>query len=64
MTLHLPFIMFDEIEEYVIAPQSFKEFFNTRSPLGSGDNPDFPLDEGYVFQVNLGIAWPLIIIGG
>jgi hypothetical protein len=26
-------------------------------------NPDYPLDEGYVFQVNIAIAWPVIILG-
>jgi len=61
--LHLPLLMLHEAEEYVLAKTSFKEFFNLRSPLGSKVDPDFPLDEGYVFQVNLGIAWPIIVIG-
>jgi hypothetical protein len=55
--------MFHETEEYVLAPLSFKEFFNLKTPFGSGTNPNYPLDEGYVFQVNIVIAWPLIIIG-
>lgn len=61
--LHLPLLMLHEAEEYVLAPLSFKEFFNLRTSFGSKDNPDFPLDEGYVFQVNLLIAWPLVIVG-
>jgi hypothetical protein len=61
--LHLPFLMIHECEEYVFSPLSFKEFFNLKSPFGSKTNPDFPLDEGYVFQVNLVIAWPVIIAG-
>ncbi len=63
MALHLPFLWLHEIEEYVLAPMSFKEFFNLRSPLGSGNDPDFPLDESYVFQVNVVIAWMVIIVG-
>ncbi len=63
VALHLPLLMFHEIEEYVLAPVSFKEFFNTRSPMGSGVNPDFPRDEGYVFPVNIIIAWAIIIVG-
>jgi hypothetical protein len=61
--LHLPLLMLHEAEEYVLSPLSFKEFFNLRTAFGSHDNPDFPLDEGYVFQVNLVIAWPLVILG-
>jgi len=61
--LHLPLLMLHEAEEYVLAPVSFKEFFNLKTSFGSKDNPDFPLDEGYVFQVNLMIAWPLVILG-
>lgn len=61
--LHLPFLMIHECEEYVLSPLSFKEFFNLKSPFGSGTNPDYPLDEGYVFQVNILIAWPAVIIG-
>jgi len=63
LALHLPLLMFHEAEEYVLAPMSFKEFFNTKSPMGSGQNPDFPLDESYVFQVNIMLAWPMVIIG-
>ncbi len=61
--LHLPLLMLHEAEEYVLAPTSFKEFFNLHSPMGSRDDPDFPLDEGYVFQVNILIAWPMVILG-
>ncbi|MCX6284001.1 MAG: HXXEE domain-containing protein [Bacteroidetes bacterium] len=61
--LHLPFLMLHECEEYVLSPLSFKEFFNLKSPFGSKTDPNFPLDEGYVFQVNIVIAWPVIIIG-
>jgi hypothetical protein len=61
--LHLPFLMIHECEEYVLSPLSFKEFFNVKSPFGSRTDPDFPLDEGYVFQVNIVIAWPVIILG-
>jgi hypothetical protein len=61
--LHLPFLMMHEIEEYVLAPMSFKEFFNLETPFGSGTDPDYPLDDGYVFQVNILIAWPVIILG-
>ena len=61
--LHLPLLMFHEIEEYVLSPLSFKEFFNLKTPFGSKTNPDYPLDEGYVFQVNILIAWPAVIIG-
>lgn len=61
--LHLPFLMLHECEEYVLSPLSFKEFFNLKSPFGSKTDPNFPLDEGYVFQVNIVIAWPAVIIG-
>jgi hypothetical protein len=61
--LHLPFLMIHEIEEYVLSPLSFKEFFNLKTPFGSKTDPNYPLDEGYVFQVNIVIAWPVIIIG-
>ena len=61
--LHLPFLMIHECEEYVLSPLSFKEFFNLKSPFGSKTDPDFPLDEGYVFQVNIVIAWTAVIIG-
>jgi len=63
MALHLPILMIHEVEEYVLAPKSFKEFANLNSPLGSGKDPEFPLDEAYVFQVNILIAWPVIILG-
>lgn len=55
--------MFHEAEEYVLSPLSFKEFANLKTRLGSGTDPEFPLDEGCVFQVNIIIAWPIIIIG-
>ena len=55
--------MLHEAEEYVLAPTSFKEFFNLKSPAGSKTDPNYPLDEGYVFQVNLLIAWPVVILG-
>jgi hypothetical protein len=61
--LHLPLIMIHEIEEYVLSPLSFKEFFNLKTHFGSKTDPNFPLDEGYVFQVNILIAWPIIILG-
>ena len=61
--LHLPFLMIHEIEEYVLSPLSFKEFFNLKTPFGSKTDRNYPLDEGYVFQVNILIAWPATIIG-
>lgn len=61
--LHLPFLMIHEIEEYVLSPLSFKEFFNLNTPFGSSTDRNYPLDEGYVFQVNILIAWPATIIG-
>ncbi len=61
--LHLPLLMIHEIEEYVLSPLSFKEFFNLKTPFGSKTDSNYPLDEGYVFQVNIMIAWPAIIIG-
>ena len=61
--LHLPILMIHEIEEYVLSPLSFKEFFNLKTPFGSRTDRNYPLDEGYVFQVNILIAWPAIIIG-
>ncbi len=61
--LHLPLLMIHEIEEYVLSPLSFKEFFNLKTPFGSGTDRNYPLDEGYVFQVNIIIAWPMVIIG-
>lgn len=61
--LHLPLLMLHEAEEYVLAPVSFKEFFNLKTFAGSKADPDYPLDEAYVFQVNLVVAWPVIILG-
>ena len=61
--LHLPFLMLHEIEEYVLSPLSFKEFFNLKTPFGSKTDRNYPLDEGYVFQVNIMIAWPAVILG-
>jgi hypothetical protein len=61
--LHLPLLMLHEAEEYVLAPLSFKQFFNLKTRMGSKTDPDYPLDEGYVFQVNLLIAWPVVILG-
>lgn len=63
LCLHLPLLMFHEAEEYVLAPMSFKEFFNLQSPFGSKTDPNFPLDDAYVFQVNIVIAYPVIIAG-
>jgi len=63
LCLHLPLLMFHESEEYVLAPLSFKEFFNLKSPFGSKTDPDFPLDDAYVFQVNIVIAYPVVILG-
>jgi hypothetical protein len=55
--------MMHEIEEYVLSPVSFKEFFNLKTRFGSRTDPDYPLDESYVFQVNILIAWPAVILG-
>jgi len=55
--------MLHESEEYVLAPLSFKEFFNLKSPFGSKTDPNFPLDDAYVFQVNIAIAYPVVILG-
>ena len=63
LCLHLPLLMLHESEEYVLAPLSFKQFFNLKSPFGSKTDPDFPLDDAYVFQVNIVIAYPVIILG-
>lgn len=63
LCLHLPLLMLHESEEYVLAPRGFKEFFNLKSPFGSKTDPDFPLDEAYVFQVNIVIAYPIVILG-
>ena len=63
LCLHLPLLMFHESEEYVLAPLSFKEFFNLKSPFGSKTDPNFPLDDAYVFQVNIVIAYPVVILG-
>lgn len=61
--LHLPLLMFHEAEEYVLSPVSFKDYINLRSPVGSGTDPNFPLDDGYMFQVNIVICWTMIILG-
>ena len=63
LCLHLPLLMLHESEEYVLAPLSFKQFFNLKSPFGSKTDPNFPLDDAYVFQVNIMIAYPVIILG-
>jgi len=63
LCLHLPLLMLHESEEYVLAPLSFKEFFNLKSPFGSKTDPSFPLDDAYVFQVNIVIAYPVVILG-
>jgi len=63
LCLHLPLLMFHEAEEYVLAPLSFKEFFNLKGPFGSKTDPNFPLDDAYVFQVNVVIAYPIVILG-
>lgn len=61
--LHLPLLMLHEAEEYVLSPMSFKEFFNLKTFAGSKADPDYPLDEAYVFQVNIVVAWPVVILG-
>jgi hypothetical protein len=63
LCLHLPLLMFHESEEYVFAPLGFKEYFNLKTPFGSKTDPDFPLDDAYVFQVNIVIAYPVVILG-
>ncbi len=63
LCLHLPLLMLHEAEEYVLAPIGFKEFFNLKTPFGSKTDPDFPLDDAYVFQVNILIAYPIVILG-
>ena len=63
LCLHLPLLMLHEAEEYVLAPVGFKEFFNLKTPFGSGTDPNFPLDDAYVFQVNILIAYPIVILG-
>ncbi len=63
LCLHLPLLMLHEAEEYVLAPVGFKEFFNLQTPFGSRTDPDFPLDDAYVFQVNILIAYPIVILG-
>lgn len=63
LCLHLPLLMLHEAEEYVLAPVGFKEFFNLKTPFGSRTDPDFPLDDAYVFQVNILIAYPIVILG-
>jgi hypothetical protein len=63
LCLHLPLLMFHESEEYVLAPLGFKEFFNLKTPFGSKTDPNFPLDDAYVFQVNIVLAYPIVILG-
>lgn len=63
LCLHLPLLMLHEAEEYVLAPLGFKEFFNLKTPFGSKTDPNFPLDDAYVFQVNIVIAYPVVILG-
>ncbi len=63
LCLHLPLLMLHEAEEYVLAPVGFKEFFNLKTPFGSQTDPNFPLDDAYVFQVNILIAYPIVILG-
>jgi len=63
LCLHLPLLMFHESEEYVFAPLGFKQYFNLKTRFGSKTDPDFPLDDAYVFQVNIVIAYPVVILG-
>ena len=63
LCLHLPLLMLHEAEEYVLAPLGFKEFFNLKTAFGSQTDPNFPLDDAYVFQVNIAIAYPIVILG-
>ncbi|MFN7988622.1 MAG: HXXEE domain-containing protein [Thermoanaerobaculia bacterium] len=58
-----PLLMFHEAEEYVLAPLGFREFFNLESPIGSKTDPNLPLDDAYVFQVNIVTADPIVIVG-
>ncbi len=61
--LQLPIFMLHEFEEYVL-PGGFKSFFNHDTVFASpepGDNT--PLDDGYVFFVNIVIAWGWAILG-
>jgi hypothetical protein len=62
--LHLPLFMFHEFEEYVL-PGGFKRFINTETGLAA-DPPvdDAPANDLYVFIINVGTFWPLIILGG
>lgn len=62
--LHLPLFMFHEFEEYVL-PGGFRKFINTETGLAA-DPPadDRPANELYLFIVNVGLFWPLIIAGG
>ena len=60
--LHLPLLMFHEVEEYVF-PGGFVRYMNTRSPMADmvpGD--DLPLTEPFVLFGNMGI-WLVIILG-
>lgn len=60
--LHWPLLMFHEFEEYVF-PGGFKEFLNAKTPLAhTPPLEDVPLNEPYVFAVNIGL-WAWIIAG-
>lgn len=60
--LHLPLLMIHEHEEYVL-PGGFKEFANTKTPFALVPPvEDVPLNEPYLFAVNMG-AWLWIILG-
>lgn len=61
--IHLPIIMFHEFEEYVL-PGGFKKFLNTESPLAPKViKEDTPLNEPYIFFVNIVCCWTWAIIG-
>jgi hypothetical protein len=63
LALHFPLFLFHEFEEYVL-PGGFKKFINTETGLAA-DPPvdDAPANDLYMFVVNVGIFWPLIILG-
>ena len=63
LALHFPLFLFHEFEEYVL-PGGFKHFINTETGLAA-DPPseDAPANEPYLFIVNVGLFWPLIIAG-
>ena len=61
--LQVPVLMLHEFEEYVL-PGGFKSFFNHDTVFASevpGDNT--PLNEGYVFAVNIISVWGWGILG-